>query len=84
MGISIQGIKIPGVSVTLDKETGKFNVSGHYELMSDAGIVLAKQSFNTKSGYGENVVSFSPQTQKALMDTMSAMVADMNATLGLG
>lgn len=81
MSISIEGVRVPNFSVTRNKESGAVELTGNYELVSSNGIVLAKQSIN---GYGDIKLTPSPATQKLMLDTLTAITADLNLTLGLG
>ncbi len=80
-GISIQGIKLRRLSLENDKETGAYKVTGSYELVSNTGIVLAKQSFN---GYDEIKVEGGAETKQAINNLVERFTLELNATLGLG
>ncbi len=80
MAITIEGIKISGINIKREEKDGVLDVTGSYELVSNTGVTLAKQSFND---YGGMKVQFSPVTVKLLRDAMSAIGDDLNMVLGL-
>ena len=80
MAITIQGIKLTSLSVTLNKEDGAYTFTGNYELISNTGVTLAKQSFN---GYNDVKLNGSIETNKALNDLVGVVKKDLNTTLGI-
>lgn len=76
--LAIKGIRVTGVSVTLNKEDGSMAVSGSYELVSSKDTVLAKQGFN---GYDSIKVDIN---QAELQKIMQVVQKELEARLGFG
>jgi hypothetical protein len=81
MAVTISGIKLNSISLTKDKETGQFKTTGQYQLESNTGMVLAKQSIN---GYQEIEIKNSRETEGHLQAYLASFQKDISNTLGLG
>jgi len=82
MAITIRGIKITSLTVSQDEE-GNEQVSADYQLVSSVDKVLAKNSLNSKQGYGRETFNPSPQTKRALADAVTLYKKDVELSLGL-
>ena len=81
MAITIKGIRIIGVDIKLDKETGETKLSSaEYELVSSEDRVLAKQSIG---GYQGIAVNPSAETIGLLRQFMESYRRDTTTVLGL-
>ena len=78
MGIQLQGVNI--VSIAMERDTsGLMKATGRYELKTNTGIIVAKQTFNDYQGV---VVSFSTETNKLINDLSLSMTKDVMAAMG--
>jgi hypothetical protein len=77
MAITIQGIRIPALTITAK---GDSKITGSYELVGSNDNTLATQSFN---GYNDIKYVISPATTKLCNDFMSAVRSDISTLLGL-
>lgn len=78
--LSIKGIRIAAVHVARE-ESGKYKVSGSYELISSKDTVLANQTYG--DSYGAVPMPMSIGTASLLNQFMEAYKADMQSTVGL-
>lgn len=79
-GISIQGIRIKSLSLDRDNEKGGMKVTGSYELVTTAGIVIAKQGFG---GYGDITLAESAETAELKHKLIASFQSDINKMMGL-
>ena len=79
MSITIEGVKISNIEVVRDSD-GKLKLTGDYHILSNEGIVLAKQGFN---GYSEVEVPYSKSTMDTLNYLMLSVKDDVESSLGL-
>ncbi len=77
--ISIQGIKVPNVNITVNAD-GVPKIDGNYNLMASNGKVVAKQPF----GSYNMEISHSKETLQALDTFLASLSKDINSTLGIG
>lgn len=81
MPITIKGIRVTSIQLTLDKEIGAFKIeNAQYELLSSTDHVLAQQAIG---GYGGRVLKASQDTEKALNEFVQAYRKDVDLALGL-
>lgn len=81
MAITIKGIRITSIQLTLDKETGFFKIENSvYELLSSTDHVLAQQSIG---GYGGRTLKATQETEKLLGQFVQSYRKDVDTTLGL-
>ena len=80
MAITVKGIRLKSVNVGEQKDDGQREVTGSYDLMSNADIPLAKQTFN---GYGDIKITFSQETQKSFQAFLTGVKKDISTQLGL-
>ena len=78
--ITLDGAKIKTLTITRDAE-GKLVLNGSYEVMSSAGVAIAKSNFNA---YDCVTLNQSPDTAKLLSDALAGLGMDLNTTLGFG
>lgn len=79
MAITVQGVKLKQISVGFDDQ-GIMKLEGSYELMSNTGMVLAKNNFN---GYSEIKVGLNPVLAANLNTVVDGVKEALNKTLGL-
>jgi hypothetical protein len=77
--IQVTGAKIKTLRFERTSE-GELRLVGRYELMSNAGTVLATQGFNE---YGGMTVAFSPTTMKLIHELLASAQTDLAAIIGL-
>lgn len=81
MAITIKGIRITSIQLTLDKETGFFRIeNSQYELLSSTDHVLAQQAIG---GYGGRTLKATQETEKLLSQFVQSYRKDVDTTLGL-
>ncbi len=80
MAMTIEGIKIQNLTIMRDDKDGTLLLNGSYALMSNNGVVLAKQSFG--NGYNDVKVERSFETSEALNRLVASVAADVNKILG--
>ncbi len=82
MAITIKGIRVTSLSIEKNEE-GDEHIACNYQLISSVDKVLAKQSMNSKPGYGTSTFTPSPQTIRALSDAVQMYKKDVEVSLGL-
>ena len=78
MAITIQGVKIKNVTIEFGGDVTK--LEGDYELLSNTGVVLAKQGFN---GYNDLKVGLSPAADAKLREAIAELTSNINRALGV-
>lgn len=82
MAITIRGIRI--TSLTVERgESGEDCINAAYQLVASNDKVLAKETLTSKSAYGSQPFTPSPQTIKALTDAIALYKQDVEMSLGL-
>ena len=79
MAITIQGIRLKTVTLNFDNQ-GIMTIGGDYELLSNTGVVLAKQGFN---GYHDVKIPLRPETAAKVTGAIDGIKAELNKTLGM-
>jgi hypothetical protein len=80
MAVSIEGCKFESLSLTRDKETGQWNLGGSYTLISNTGVVLARQSIN---GYNDMKLEVSSESRQLMNALTASLQGDLNSVLGI-
>jgi len=74
MPITVRNAKITSLSISGDK------VTGTYELMSEKGKVIAKQTFNDYNGMN---VELSRDSKECIEDLLTSLTFDIEMTAGI-
>lgn len=80
MSITIDGIKLGSLSLEKDRDKGSYKVTGSYELISNTGLVLARQDFNTYNGM---TIAHGRDTSEHLNKLVEALQQDIKSTIGI-
>jgi hypothetical protein len=78
MGVMIQGVRLGDLHLEKTSE-GILKPVGNFELVTEQGTVLAKQTFN---GYNDLAIAFCPDTVEALHNFKSLVQRDIQKMLG--
>ena len=70
MTISISRVRVTQIVVVKDSE-GQVKISGNYELISEKGDIVAKQSFN---GYNDMSFDFDKSIAKNFMEEVESTI----------
>ena len=78
--VMIKGIRVESINISRDDKTGMLKISGYYELISNADVVLAKQAFN---GYESIKLEPAGDSARLLQEFAMSIKNDLENILGL-
>jgi hypothetical protein len=77
MGALITGIRVDSLDISREKDSTEIKCSGNYALISDKGVVMAKQGFN---GYNDIKVQVDPAAMRDMLGIVEEAIAQ---TIGI-
>lgn len=72
MGALITGVRVDSLDISREKDSTEIKCSGSYALISDKGVVMAKQGFN---GYNDIKVQVDPSAMRHMMSVVEKAIA---------